>query len=333
MAFRDSVTVMYDGSVRITYKDGPHAYYKQERINYNLPEDDEKAWGAKDRPKGTTTLLGDTLEKKGLMTWPMGVALRELFGFYDFEPEEGRRLTGFSKGKGTFWQATPSADELLPLVLSASKAWQRRQKSGADIGTLVHDAIEQYITGSPIELTLEKYQSGQVFENDDEKIEWLKTAEAELNMAKIAYVRFCDWWMETNPTLISTEQVVYSKEFDISGAYDSLLEIDGRIIVEDHKTSNASASAGAPDGVYYSYFIQSAIYAICLLEMGVVERIDDLMIVSVRKDGGFAAIMASDVGLTMDEALDWAKAVIKCYRLMDKTKRGLIDYGSETVRV
>lgn len=324
---------MYEGSIRMTYLDRPHSYYKQERINYGLPPTDDKAWGPKTRPKGATTILGDTLEKKGLMTWPLGLALTELFGFYDFEPEPGNRKVGvWGKKKGTLLNVDGNLvpmkpDVLVPYVQSAAKAWARKQKTGADIGSLVHDAIEQYVLGTPFALTLDKYAEGQEFETPEIGAAWLETAPQELAMALMAFERFKIWWTETKPELINTEQIVYSKAMDVPGAYDALLKIDGRTVLVDWKTSNASVSAGAPQGVYYSYFIQSAIYAVALLEMGAVERIDDLMIVSARKDGNFNAIFASEVGLSMIEAMQWAKAVVFCYRMMDKTKYRLIKLG------
>lgn len=316
---------MYEGSVRINYLDKAHTYSRQDRINYDLPATDDKAWGKKIRLKGTTTLLGDTLEKKGLLTWPLGLALRELFGFYDFTTDDGRKMLGFSKGKGTFWDATEETQEgFLPLVQSASKAWQRRQKTGADVGSLVHDAIEQYTLGTPFELTLDKYTESQEFAGTSDRAQWLETAPAELEMAKLAYERFKVWWEETKPTLINAEQITYSKETEVAGAYDALLEIDGKRILCDWKTSGASVNAGAPQGVYYSYFIQSAAYAHALMEMGE-PLIDDLMIISARKDGQFDTVRASEVGLSMEDAISWWKAVVLCYRMMDSTKKQLVE--------
>jgi hypothetical protein len=334
LAFRDQSVVMYEGSILVTYLDKAHRYYKQDRVDFGRAETDPQAWGKKTPFKGTTTILGDTLEKKGLMTWPLGLALRELFGFYDFEPEEGKRLVGFSKGKGTIWEADlTNRLSLVPLVQSASKAWERRQKQGADIGSLVHDAIEQYVLGTPFELTLERYEEGQdfgMFKDAEGRNEWLKTAPEELEMAKLAFERFKEWWAETKPTLINAEQIVYSRELGIGGAYDAILEIDGRRVLVDWKTSNASVSAGAPQGVYYSYFIQSAAYAAALMEMGE-PKIDDLMVVSARKDGGFNAIFASDVGLTMEDAIKWWRAVVFAYNMMDKTKRELVALAGAAV--
>src|SRR5487761_1090988 len=103
MAFKDIEKIFYDGKVKINYLDKQHMYYARMRENWDLPVEDKKAWGKASRPKGTTTLLEDTLEKKGLMTWPMGLALGELFGFYNFKNDKGDKMLGFSRGKGTLW--------------------------------------------------------------------------------------------------------------------------------------------------------------------------------------------------------------------------------------
>jgi len=165
MAFKDITKILYDGEIRLDYKDKSHYYGVRERVNFDLPVEDMKAWGKNSRPKGTTTLLGDTLEKKGLMTWPMGVALAELFGFYNFKTvdddgKETRRI-GFSKEKGTMWSdplmedritMPMTAEDLLPVVKSASENYLRKQKKGADIGSVVHDAIEHYVLANPNKL-------------------------------------------------------------------------------------------------------------------------------------------------------------------------------------
>lgn len=323
MAFRDQSVVLYDGQIKLEYKDASHRYYWYEL----LPDG---TWGQKQATKGVTTILSGTLEKSGLMTWPLNMAMKELFGFYEsFIGSDGKPVPAGlrGKGKGTMLDSSGKfriipKEELLSLVQSANKAWQRRQKQGADIGSLVHDAIEQYVLGTPFALTLEKYEEGQEFENEEARQAWYTTAQEELDQAIVAFERFKLWWEETKPTLINAEQIVYSREFDYSGAYDALLEIDGRRVLVDWKTSNASVSAGAPQGVYYSYFIQSAAYALALMEMGEPE-IHDLMIVSARKDGEFDAVMASEVGLYMSEAIDWWKSVVYSYRMMDRIKQRL----------
>lgn len=348
---------MYDGKIKIDYKDKAHRYYARPRIDFNLPEESAKAWGKVMYPKGTTTLIGDTLEKKGLMQWPKGLALRELFGFYDFKTDDGKQLTGFSKGVGTLRNLSStdgySDTELLPAVLSASKAWQRKQKKGADIGTVVHAAIEAYVTKQPFDIA-ENYMwniKETEYETDEALEKALEDFEEDVAQAILAFDRFRLWWEETSPVLYGTEDLLYSLEHNICGTYDADLGIkkehhprpdmfpDKDIIrcTTDWKTSNASGSveAAAPEGVYYSYFIQDAIYEMMRREMGL-EPADDLLVVSARKDGGFSLVYASELDLTVQDCIDWAMATITCYRFMDKSKAGLLAHaeeGAENVKI
>lgn len=333
MAFQDITKVLYDGTIKLDYKDKAHRYYVRDRVDFTLPEDDPKAWSKIRYPKGTTTLMDETLEKKGLMTWPMGVALRELFGFYNFTNDEGNKMTGFSKEVGTLWDAGTGillgADQetALPLIKSASEGYLRKQKKGADIGSVVHDAIEHYITGVEFDIG-ENYMwniKEAVYDPETLRDQAMADFEEDVRQAELAFEQFKTWWIETAPELVGAEQLVYSKEYNVAGTYDGLLKIDGNLVLCDWKTSNASSSkaAAAPEGVYYSYFIQSAIYALAHQEMGG-DPIDDLLIVSARKDGGFSTIFASHVGLSMEDCLNWAKAVITCFGFAAQTKAALL---------
>jgi hypothetical protein len=345
LAFRDITKVFYDGEIKIEYKDKAHRYYAYPRVNYDLPVEDKKAWGKNLYAKGTTTLLGDTLEKKGLMTWPMGMALQELFGFYDFDTKDADsntiHLTGFSQDKGTLWEDGHllhiDQETAKPLVLSASKNWTRKQKKGADIGSVVHDAIEHYIKNVPFDIAEQYMWNIKETEEDVTPAEFQKALEefeADVAMANRAFTQFCIWWEKSSPILLGAEDLVYSREFNICGTFDGLIRINGRVILCDWKTSNASASAAAamPEGINYQYFIQSAIYAMAWEEMGN-DKIDDLMIVSCRKDGGFTTIMASELGLSMEDCYAWAKSVINCYAFAAKTKKGLIAHAKENTNV
>jgi hypothetical protein len=356
MAFKDITKVLYNGKVKLDYKDGNHSYYARIRKNWDLPVENKDAWGPILRPKGTTTLLGDTLEKKGLMTWPLGLAIRELFGFYDFINDDGEQMTGFSKDVGSMWDGDKliisTKEDCVPIISSANKAWQRKQKQGADIGSVVHDAIEHYIKNEPFDIQ-EQYnwsiKEAWPLPDQGEEDQWeaernaaFDQAPMDVEMAKKAFLRFEKWWLTVNPVLHGSEDLLYSLADNVCGTYDADLGIpiahhpkpelfpDKEFVrcTTDWKTSNASKSrdAAAPEGVYYSYFIQDAIYEKMRREMGY-EPADDLLVVSARKDGEFSIIFASELGLTVDDCLAWAEAVILCYRFMDKSKRALLAHG------
>lgn len=327
MAFKDITKEFYNGEVLVTYLDKAHRYYVQDK-------QPDGSWGKKTLVKGVTTIKDGTLEKKGLMTWPMGLALSELFGFYNFKNEEGEKMLGFSQknGGGTLWDGDNlhafSKEHVLPLVKSASEAWMRKKKQGADIGSIVHDAIEQYITGTPFEITLERYKEGQEFETPEDEAVWDKTAAGEVAMANLAFEQFKKWWEANKPEIIGTEELIYSRKNGFCGTYDLHALIAGRRVRADYKTSNASSSreAAAPQGVYYDFFVQLGGYEAAAQEMGE-KPSDDLLVVSARKDGSFDTIFASDVGLTVQDCVDWWNSVCVAYKLMSSTKSALLKGG------
>ncbi len=273
------------------------------------------------------------------MQWPKGLALRELFGFYDFTNDNGEKMTGFSKGVGSLWlhnNVSPriidaeAEDNLIATVKSASDAWQRKQKKGADIGSVVHDAIEHYIKNQEFDIE-ENYLwtiKESEFESEVLREKAMIEMPLEVEQAKKAFLQFQLWWDKSSPTLHSAEDILYSLEHNICGTYDADLTIDGKRITADWKTSNASTSveAAAPEGVYYSYFVQLGIYELMRREMELPPA-DDLLTVSARKDGSFSLVYASELGLSVQDCLDWAECVIKCYRLMDKSKKALLEHG------
>lgn len=363
MAFKDITKFMYPdaqgyNTIKLDYKDASHRYYIRRRKNFELPEDNPKAWDKAERPKGTTTLLGDTLEKKGLMTWPLNMAIGELFGFYNFVTKEGDLMQGFSeekvldektgklvktgKLKGTMFNderklVDVNHDELFAIVDSANRNWQRRQKKGADIGSIVHDAIEHHVRKSRGDEGVEELDIAKAYKELIETSPYetqadhdaaIAAIEEDTEKAELAFSKFVEWWASEKPELIGAEELIYSKRFHVGGTFDGLIRVNDKLVLADWKTSNASQSldAAMPEGINYQYFIQSAIYAMAWEEMGG-DKIDDLLIVSCRKDGGFTALYASDLGLTIEDCINWVRAVIVCYRMSDKTKSGLLQRG------
>ncbi len=369
MAFKDISLVLYDGKVKVDYLDKSHRYYTRMRQNWDLPVEDKDAWDKPTRPKGTTTIIGDTLEKKGLQQWPKNVALRELFGYYGkFTGDNGKEISpGFSKGVGTMWEIMGQIDpcekqeEILALVESAAAGWQRKQQKGADIGSVVHDAIEHYILKEPYDIA-ENYmwnikeawplpKDGEPDLHSDARDKALEDFTEDVEKATKAFNNATAWWDSTVAEVYGAEQIVYSLKHHICGTYDfhievkrsdhpvfkravvptGLMPVNNRgkpkeevRITGDWKTSNAYRDA--PEGVSYDYFIQSAIYEMIRREMGM-EPADDLVVVSCRKDGGFAVVYASELGLSVNECIGWAEAVISCHQMMNKTKKALLAHA------
>ena len=368
MAFKDITRYLYRdeqgrATIKLDYKDASHRYYIRRRKNFELPEDNPKAWDKVERPKGTTALLGDTLEKKGLMTWPLNLAMTDLFGYYNFVSDEGDRLQGFSeekllnekgelvktgKLKGELFGDDRkirhlTEEEAYEIVDIAARKWQGVQKNGADIGSVVHDAIEHHvrklrgdaekdagIEELDIPATYKALIEASVYDTQTERDTAIANLEEDTNKALLAFSKFVEWYEKEKPELVGAEELVYSKRYHVSGTFDGLIRINGKLVLADWKTSNASKSldAAMPEGINYQYYIQSAIYAMIWEEMGG-DPIDDLLIVSCRKDGGFTALYASDLDLNMEDLVNWVRAVIICYRMADKTKSGLLGRGIE----
>lgn len=347
MAFKDITKVFYNGEYKLDYKDKAHRYYVRRRLNWDLPVEDAKAWDKIMYPKGVTTLIGDTLEKKGLMQWPKNVALRELFGFYEsFVGDDGNKVpAGFSKDVGTLWDGDKLVKgdkaSLVEIIDSASKGWQRKQKKGADIGSVVHDAIEHFIKNEDFDIG-EAYAwtiKESEYESEALREKAMEEFDVDVAMATKAFLRFQKWWLSVNPVLHSAEDILYSKEHNICGTYDADISIPGahhptmknKELVRcttDWKTSNASSSkeAARPEGIGYDYFLQDALYEMMRRELGE-EPADDLLVVSARKDGEFSLIYASECGLSVEDCIEWARCVIYCYRMAEKAKKGLLAHA------
>lgn len=364
MASQDIIKYIYPdeqgrNTIKLDYKDASHRYYVRERKNFDLPEENPKAWDKAFRPKSTTGVLELTLEKKGLMTWPLNLAMTDLFGYYNFVGDDGNRLQGFSEEKvpdeenpgqlkktgflkGKLFGKDRKIQHLdeqeaYEIIDIAARKWQGQQKKGADIGSVVHNAIENYVRkdkGEEIELLDIPKSYRELIETSEYETETerqVALAEIEENTAKaeLAFSKFVEWWKAESPELVGAEELVYSKRYRICGTFDGLVRVKSKgLVLADWKTSNASQSPEAcmPEGINYQYFIQSAIYAMFWEEMGG-EPIDDLLIVSCRKDGGFTALYASDLGLDMKDCINWVRAVIVCFRMNEKVKPKLWQRG------
>lgn len=337
MATKNITTTMYQGKYRLSYLDSSHRYYVQERKDPNLPEDNPKAWGAKKIKTGVTGIISGTLEKEGLMDWSLTMAMTDLFGFYDFT-DNGRKVQGFKKSKdgaylGRLWGENGTLQALepeqaLPLILEGKNASKNYKQKAADIGTVVHEAIEKFIGGETVDLDRAYRDRVDLLLPDMTPLareETLASLEQDIELAAKAYGAFMGWYNTANIKVLAQEQPVYSAKYDYCGLFDAVLKIGDQIVLCDWKTSKASVRAGAPDGVYYTYLLQNAIYALALEEMGY-KRFDDLAVASVRKDGGFALVRSSDLGYTVAEMLGYAEAVIACNSHMKRIKKELIAY-------
>ena len=176
----------------------------------------------------------------------------------------------------------------------AEKAYLIKSDKGKDVGTEVHSAIELYLAGEP-------YPLGNKL--------------SELSKEAFgAYEAFRGWFNQTKPKVLATEQIIYSKELDYAGTFDALMDIDSQVVLVDIKTTNTSRSA--PLGIYPEYLLQLGAYALAHHEEFPEQRIDDLMIVRVGKDGVLNVLRASELGLKVSELENTFKQLVGVYKFL-----------------
>lgn len=189
-------------------------------------------------------------------------------------------------------------------VVEAGKAYMRRRDAGADTGSEAHAMVEDYLKGI-------KVSSGS-------------------KEATNAYKAFVEWYETTTPTVLNVEEVIYSKSLQYAGTYDCMLEIDGKNYLCDLKTTNTSRKA--PVGVYAENFIQLGAYARAHHEQRDWEeenggtklvKIDDLMVISAKKNGKLDIVTASDMDLGVEECGERFKEVVNLFNFSKRITAAL----------
>ncbi len=133
----------------------------------------------------------------------------------------------------------------------AKSAHRKKKESAGDVGTLVHDAVENYV------------KNGEIPELPE-------------NIMKM-FNEFKDWYDEGKYTLIESEKKLYSEKHFYAGTVDLVIEDkDGRRFIADIKTSG---------GVYPEYYAQMGGYHIAYDEMGNDKQISGYIIIHIPKTG------------------------------------------------
>ena len=183
----------------------------------------------------------------------------------------------------------------------AEGAYKLKSDKGKDVGSEVHRAIELFMRGEP------------EVPSDPMSIK--------------AYKAFIKWFGETKPRVLATEQIIYSKELDYAGTYDALLEIDGKVILCDVKTTNASRHA--PQGIYPEMFLQLGGYSLAHHEENPEQEIDDAMIIRVGKDGVIHTLRASDLGFNLHYLEETFRELVSVYKMITPLTKQIREWGKE----
>jgi hypothetical protein len=180
---------------------------------------------------------------------------------------------------------------------AARQAHVQKREKGSTTGTAVHYIVEKRLN-TPY---------GQFIDIED--------LPQEVALAALA---FETWYRTIQPGVVATEQVVYSKQHKYVGTYDSILRMDGKNYLCDLKTTNAAKAA--PKGIYAEHYIQLGAYYEAYEEQRQYEgedtklvKIDDLMVISAKKDGTVDTQTISSLGLTPSDAAAMWRSVHHLY--------------------
>lgn len=152
-------------------------------------------------------------------------------------------------------------------------------------------------------------------------------------------------WYRSLPNVkpLGVEQIVFSRKYDVAGTFDCLLEIDGKVVLCDLKTTNISRDA--PLGVYPEMYLQLGAYAQAYIEErgprvyldgvevkvepgGIIEYkgkhpvvtphilIDDLAIINAGKTGNLNVVYASELGLSVEDCIKAWLRVLGTFRFL-----------------
>jgi hypothetical protein len=142
--------------------------------------------------------------------------------------------------------------QLMTIFEKAKKAhWQKKVDAG-NIGTFVHNWVEDYINGKHPQLP-----------NNE-------------NLKK-AVQKFLDWQKEHKVEFLMSEQQIYSRKFNYTGTLDFICKIDDKLYIGDLKTSS---------GIYPEMLIQTAAYRYARTEEYPEEKYTGQVIVKVGKEDG-----------------------------------------------
>ena len=189
----------------------------------------------------------------------------------------------YAKSKGTKkdedWYLISNQD-----LEDARKAHTKKKDAAADIGTLVHSAIEDWIKNKT-EPKLDE-QGMKMFEH------------------------FRKWITDNKVKIIESEKHLYSEKMFLAGICDLVVEIDGQKWIADIKTG----------GVYPEAFYQMAGYQLLMEEMEIANDIVGHIILGLKKDGEFVERRS----ISNEENKEAFMAAYKLYKVNQKVNSSLL---------
>ena len=191
----------------------------------------------------------------------------------------------------------PTAEELFEnpkifteLLEEAKTAHAQKRDKAGDVGKIAHKLCELYIKSEDGEV--EGYN-----ELPDEKKKLVDTMRDH----------FVSWAEKNSVKFLESEKKVYNKDWFVGGTYDFKCEIEGKVYIGDIKTG----------GVYdRTPFAQCAAYQYMEQKMNPEVKIDDRLIVNLKKDGKFDEEKDVYVSEHYEDDLKLFQAALEIYRNM-----------------
>lgn len=186
----------------------------------------------------------------------------------------------------------------------AANEYKVRRDAGAGAGSEAHAMVEHYLKGL--------------------------TPPHGSPEAQKAFGAFKKWYDQVQPQVVNVEEVVFSHSFKYAGTYDCTLQIGDKVMLCDLKTTNSSRKA--PEGIYAEYFVQLGAYAHAHEEQRKYEEehggttllpIDDLMVISAKKNGQLHTKTASELGLSVRDCQEMFLKVFNLWSFMSYTTKEL----------
>lgn len=171
------------------------------------------------------------------------------------------------------------------LFKEAKTAHRRKKEEAGQKGTDVHKEIENLVAG------LIATNNG-VFKGDETS-----------GIPQIQ--KFIDWAVENKVKFLESEKHVFSESLWIGGILDLVLEMDGKKLIADIKTSS---------GIYNEAFFQMGAYDLCLEEMG--EKVDGYLVINLKKTGEFDLKIAENKELNKKAFL----SALELYKITSSLK-------------
>lgn len=176
--------------------------------------------------------------------------------------------------------------QLITIFESAKSAHWKKKVDAGNIGTFVHNWVEDHINGKKPSIPVNK-------------------------ALKEAVQRFLDWEKAYKVKFLLAEQQVYSKKYRYVGTLDFICRIDGKMYIGDLKTSK---------GIYPEMLIQTAAYRFAREEEYPKEKYAGQVIVKVGKEDGALEVAVIKNGKWYSKMFMAFVAALKLSESMDLIK-------------